>query len=137
MASVQLRLMADKRAVARATGLVERFCKQHQIARAAAHAVAVSLDELISNIAAHSYKSKPGALLVALQYDPGVLSVVIEDHGAPFDPTQAKIPHHRGPLATRPVGGLGLLFVKKLMDDISYQRAGSINRLKLVKRLSR
>ena len=60
---------------------------------------------------------------------------MIEDGGKPFDPTQAVTPHTDGTLASRREGGLGLLLVKNLMNDITYQRAGAINRLKLVKRL--
>jgi len=60
---------------------------------------------------------------------------VIEDGGKPFDPTQAVTPPTDGTLPSRRQGGFGLLLIKGVMDDITYQRAGTINRLKLVKHL--
>ena len=45
-------------------------------------------------------------------------------------PTRAVTPPTSDTLASRREGGLGLLLVKKLMDHISYQRAGGTNRLK-------
>ena len=60
--------------------------------------------------------------------------MVIEDGGKAFDLTEGG-PATGGTLASRREGGLGLLLVKNMMDDIKYQRAGAINRLKLVKRI--
>jgi anti-sigma regulatory factor (Ser/Thr protein kinase) len=83
----------------------------------------------------HGYDRQPGYLSIELQYDRSVFSIVVEDRGKPFDPTETmKLP--RGDtLMSRSEGGLGLLLVKKLMDDIRYHRAGATNRLKLIKRL--
>jgi len=73
--------------------------------------------------------------LIELHYDRRALSIVIEDGGKPFDPTQAVSLRADDTLASRREGGFGLPLVKGLMDDIMYQRAGPINRLKLVKHL--
>ena len=135
MAHAQIRLAADERTVARVTGWIERFCKQNRLSRAVTNAVSLSLEEIVSNIVVHGYGRQLGKLSIELHYDRQAFSVVIEDEGKPFDPTQAAAPYMGGTLASRREGGLGLLLVKNLMDDILYQRAGTINRLKLVKRL--
>jgi anti-sigma regulatory factor (Ser/Thr protein kinase) len=72
---------------------------------------------------------------IELHYDRRALSVVVEDGGKPFDPTQAVTPHTDGTLASRREGGLGLPLINGVMDDVTYQRAGTINRLQLVKHL--
>jgi anti-sigma regulatory factor (Ser/Thr protein kinase) len=95
----------------------------------------LSLDEVVSNILLHGYGRRPGQLSIALHYDGRAFSVVIEDSGKPFDLAKAAAPVNRGKLASRREGGLGLLIVKNLMDEITYKRTGAINRLKLVKRL--
>jgi serine/threonine-protein kinase RsbW len=135
MACAQIRLAADERAVTRATGWIVRFCEQHRLSRAVTNAVSLCLEEIVSNIVVHGYERQPGKLSIELHYDRRAFSVVIEDEGKPFDPMQAPAPPTGGTLASRHEGGLGLLIVKNLMDDIMYQRAGAINRLKLVKRL--
>jgi len=136
MARARLQLLTDERAGARVRILVERFCKQHGLPKAATNALNLSLDEIVSNIVMHGYRDKPGRLSIDLRFNRRTVSIMIEDRGRPFDPTRAKAAPMRRPLATRHPGGLGLLFVRNLMDDITYQRAGAINRLQLVKRLS-
>jgi serine/threonine-protein kinase RsbW len=134
MTRTQIRLAADERAVTRVTGWIVRFCEQHRLSGAVTNAVSLCLEEIVSNIVVHGYERQSGKLSIELHYDRRDFSVVVEDEGKPFDPTQAPAPP-TGTLASRREGGLGLLLVKKLMDDIIYQRAGAINRLKLVKRL--
>ena len=135
MARAQIRLAADERTVPRVTGWIVHFCEQHGLSRAVTDVVSLSLEEIVSNIVLHGYERQPGNLSIELHYDGQVFLVVIEDGGKPFDPTQASAPPTGGTLASRREGGLGLLLVKSLMDDIIYQRAGAFNRLKLVKRL--
>jgi anti-sigma regulatory factor (Ser/Thr protein kinase) len=93
------------------------------------------LEEVVSNIVEHGYERQPGTFSIELHYDHRALSVVIEEGGKLFDPIQAAIPHDDGKLASRREGGFGLRLVKGLMDDMVYQRAGTLNRLKLVKLL--
>jgi serine/threonine-protein kinase RsbW len=135
MTRAQMRLPADERTVARLRYLVECFCKEHGLPRTVSNVVMLSLDEIVSNILLHGYGGRPGQLSIALHFDGRAFSVVIEDAGKPFDMMKAAAPVTGGTLASRREGGLGLLLVKKLMDEITYQRAGAINRLKLVKRL--
>ena len=135
MTRAQMRLPADERTVARLRYLVECFCKQHGLPRTVSNVVMLSVDEIVSNILLHGYGGRPGLFSIALDFDGRAVSVVIEDAGKPFDVTKAVAPVTGGTLASRREGGLGLLLVKNLMDEITYQRAGAINRLTLVKRL--
>jgi anti-sigma regulatory factor (Ser/Thr protein kinase) len=135
MARAQIRLAADERTIARVTSWIEHFCEQHRLSRNVTNVVRLSLEEIVSNIVLHGYERQPGQLSIELHYDRRAFSIVIEDGGKPFDPTLAASSPTGGTLASCREGGLGLLLVKSLMDDIMYQRAGAINRLELVKRL--
>ena len=135
MARAQMQLTADERAVARVTAWIEHFCKKYRLPQTVSDVISLSLDEIVSNIVVHGYGRQPGELSIALHYGSRAFSVVIEDGGKPFDPTQAVIASTGDTLASRREGGLGLLLVKSLMDDVTYQRRGAINRLTLVKHL--
>lgn len=135
MAHARIRLAADERAVARVTSWLESFCNRHRLSRAVTDVVCLSLEEVVSNIVEHGYERQPGKFSIELHCDHRAVSAMIEDQGKPFDPMQAAIPHDDGILASRREGGFGLRLVKGLMDDVVYQRAGTKNRLKLVKLL--
>ena len=135
MAHARIRLAADERAVARVTSWLESFCNRHRLSRAVTDVVCLSLEEVVSNIVEHGYERQPGRFSIELHCDDRALSAMIEDQGKPFDPMQAAIPHDDGTLASRREGGFGLRLVRGLMDDVVYQRAGAMNRLKLVKLL--
>ena len=59
----------------------------------------------------------------------------IEDGGAAFDPTQAAAPALGATLQERKPGGMGILFVRQLMDSFEYRREGERNHLTLRRRL--
>jgi anti-sigma regulatory factor (Ser/Thr protein kinase) len=56
----------------------------------------------------------------------------VEDDGKPFDPLSVQTPR---PRSETEVGGVGLHFVKSLMDQLDYSRRDGINRLRLIKKL--
>jgi anti-sigma regulatory factor (Ser/Thr protein kinase) len=135
MTRAQIQLSTDECIVRRVTDWIGRFCERQRLSRAITDAVSLSLEEIVSNIAVHGYEGRPGKLSIEAHYDPRAFSVVIEDGGKPFDPTQTASTTFGDTLSSRSEGGLGLLLVKSLMDEIVYHRAGATNRLKLMKRL--
>lgn len=135
MARDRMQLVADAGAVRRVMDWVERFCTHHQLSRAVTDVVCLSVEEVVSNIVEHGYERQPGRLSIELQCDRQAFSAVVEDEGRPFDLTRAVPPPAGDTLASRREGGFGLQLVKGLMDEVIYQRAGPVNRLKLVKHL--
>ena len=62
-----------------------------------------------------------------------MLTLRIRDDGIPFDPTKVKLPDVSQPAGERPVGGLGILLISKLMDHMDYARINNQNVLTLTK----
>ncbi len=99
--------------------------------------ILIALDEILSNIV--KYASDAGAAReVAVSFDISAERVEIEiaDDGRPFDPVHdpGEVPETtpRG----LPIGGRGLMLVRKLMNEIRYEHSGGCNRLTLVKHLT-
>ena len=68
----------------------------------------------------------------------GILTLVIKDHGAPFDPTQHADVDVDAALDERQIGGLGIHLVKAIMDTVNYERtADGYNVLTLTKTLKK
>lgn len=114
---------------------IERFAVQNGIDAATLHDLNVTLDEALSNIIAHGFDDgAESEILIRLEHGAGEVVIVIEDRGRPFDPTQAPAPDVNAPLQARKVGGLGVHFMRSLMDEVSHCRIDGRNQLRLTKR---
>ena len=61
--------------------------------------------------------------------------VTLRDHGRRFDPASVPEPDLHSDLEDRDIGGLGLYFVRKLMDEVCFEFIpGSGNLVTMVKR---
>ena len=97
----------------------------------------IIIDELFSNIVRYGYDQPAahGTIAVNLSYIRGRLRLEITDDGRAFDPLAQPDPNLDLPASERPLGGLGIYFVKKLVDDLEYSRRGDCNRLVLSRRI--
>lgn len=120
-----------------AMSLLNRFCAENGLAAQALHDLNVVLDEALNNIISYGYEQGvAGGIKVRLEIQEDRIAILIEDRGRPFDPRQAPKPSLAGSLRERKVGGLGVHFMRSLMDDVTYTRVGGANRLCLIKKLT-
>ena len=92
----------------------------------------LALEEIIVNICSYAYQTPPGELTIRIEDTPRSFSVEFVDNGVPFDPLSAEDPDVSRPLMERDVGGLGILLVRRIMDEVHYARRGSLNCLRIV-----
>lgn len=92
------------------------------------------LEEALSNIIFYAYQQGSSHTIqvdfVALDKS---LEVTITDSGKAFDPTAKEDPDINLPAQERPIGGLGIFLIKKIMDELSYTRKQEYNILKMKK----
>jgi serine/threonine-protein kinase RsbW len=67
----------------------------------------------------------------------GRLIVKFLDTGIPFDVTTLAAPDLDASLSERKVGGLGIFLIRKMVDEVSYQREEDHNVLTFVLRTAR
>lgn len=98
--------------------------------------VELSIEELVVNIVNYGFdEGGAGRVDVVLDSSPDALRIEITDNGRPFDPFhEAPLPDLDSNVDERPIGGLGVHFVKTMMDEASYRREGDRNHVTLVKR---
>lgn len=115
----------------------ERFSAENGIGDAVRRPIQVVLDELLSNtVRCGRVPGRELTIDVDFRLDDGMLRVGLADDGVPFDPLGHDAPDTTLELADRPVGGLGILLVRSLVDEISYGSEGGRNRVRLGKRLA-
>ena len=102
----------------------------------AAYAVQMAVDEACSNIIEHAYGAEmAGDIVCTLEITPDSLIVVLRDQGRCFDPTQVSHPDLAANLKDRLLGGLGVHFMRQLMDRVEHRfEPGMGNVLTMVKR---
>jgi anti-sigma regulatory factor (Ser/Thr protein kinase) len=96
----------------------------------------VALEETLTNIMLHAYRDlETHQIEIRLTANPLSATLELLDDGIPFDPTQHEPPPAGAVVSDRP-GGLGLLFIRRLMDDVTYRRVADRNHLTLHKSVS-
>ena len=101
-----------------------------------AAALHVILDEICSNIVKHSGASYFELGLSRLLEPSGVKMEFIDD-GVAYNPLSHEDPDTTLPASKRPIGGLGIMMVKKMADSISYERSRNRNFLTVFKKAER
>ena len=93
----------------------------------------LSIDELITNIVSYGYADTDDhEIRITLTEQEESLVIVLEDDGFAFDPfSEAPEPDIDATVEERRIGGLGVYFVKTLMDAVSYERQDGLNRITL------
>ncbi len=61
------------------------------------------------------------------------LHIIYSDNGVPFDPLTLPVPDLAADVGRRPIGGLGIHFVRCLIPEIRYERRDGRNYLFLTK----
>jgi len=111
---------------------VEAFLLDVGCSAGSAQQWALVAEELFANIMGNAWPGRePGhcSIEVTAVAKPDVIHVSLraEDDGIAFDPLQAEPPDLEATLEDRPIGGLGIMFIKTMTDHQSYQRIDGHN----------
>lgn len=116
----------------------DEFSTAHGLTRKDTWPFHVALDEILSNVVRYGFSSQgsSGRIEIELRLEPETFEMVILDDAPPFNPLEAEPPDTSLDLDKRPVGGLGIEIVRRLMDVTEYQRVDDgRNRLTLRRRI--
>jgi anti-sigma regulatory factor (Ser/Thr protein kinase) len=144
---IQLDLRASIAELPRLKEAVEQFCARIGLEDKLSFTLQLVCDEWVTNIITHGYEagqaeeateeaSDERPIAVTLECtDESVLVLTFEDRAAAFNPLEHPEPDVTLELKDRKSGGLGIHFMKKMMDHCEYERLPEGNRLILVKQL--
>lgn len=95
------------------------------------------LEEALTNTILYGYEDQlEHAIRIDMAKIADELVIVITDDGKAFDPTIKEDPDITLSAEERPIGGLGILLIKKVMNIVAYQRLEEKNILTLKKRIN-
>lgn len=97
------------------------------------------LEEIFTNIVNHGFTDEKEKIEheieIKLTCRNDTLTIVFEDDGNSFDPTEMSSPDVKCAVEQRLIGGLGIHFVKHFIDTCSYKREKGKNIMILEKKL--
>lgn len=118
--------------LARVADFIADAAKKGQLTQRQSDDVQMAVDEAVTNVMEHAYANRgDGAIWIKCRVDEKTFVVEIRDTGKAFDVKKVKKPNVKSPLSERTIGGLGIFFMKKLMDKVEFthDRAGNLTRM--------
>ena len=94
--------------------------------------IELAAEEALVNIFRYAYPEATGDVEIVCDLDGDRFTVEIIDRGIPFDVTAMPDPGLDGGDPQREPGGLGILLMRKLMDEVHYRREKGRNILTLI-----
>jgi anti-sigma regulatory factor (Ser/Thr protein kinase) len=130
-AGLRLSLAASAAGLAAAQPVLRAFLDEAGLAPAVADRAELLVEEVVMNVHMHGFED-PAAAEVDLHaaVDPAGCTLVFEDAGRAFDPTQGELAERPTQLAEAEPGGLGLVLLRRMATGLDYERlAAGRNRL--------
>jgi phosphoserine phosphatase RsbU/P len=136
--SMKLKIKNQLSELERIAGTVEELAVKWSIPSKAAMEMNLALEELVTNIIFYAFDDKMDhEIIMEYIHLDNSIKITITDDGKPFDLTEKVTGLHiNKPVEERKVGGLGIHFVKKMMDAVEYQRSDNKNIVILTKKIS-
>ena len=122
--------------LSRLEGFMENVAEGCNMDAALATNINLALEEAVTNVVMYAYpEGTEGEVDIEAAVTADGLRFVISDDGVPFDPTTAPEADITLGVEERPIGGLGIFLVRKIMDSVEYRRENGRNRLIMTKNL--
>jgi serine/threonine-protein kinase RsbW len=101
---------------------VDEIAKQAGFDDMARYGIKTAVDEACSNIIDHAYGGEGrGDIECTCKTIDDEIKVILRDHGRSFDPETVPEPDLSSQIENRKERGLGLYFMRKLMDEIHFE----------------
>ena len=95
----------------------------------------LAVDEACTNIIEHGYEGEGrGQIELVCEPGDGELTITIRDQAKRFNPDGVPEPMLNATLEDMQIGGLGMYFMRQVMDSVEFSYEGGINQVVLVKR---
>lgn len=98
------------------------------------HQVTLAVEEVCANLIIHSHGCNPqDTIHLEIKDSPEKLIFEISDRGEAFNILDYEVPDLKKVMIEKRKGGLGIILVKKIMDEIEFESNNGTNTCRLIK----
>jgi anti-sigma regulatory factor (Ser/Thr protein kinase) len=133
---ISITVPANNGSLTKLTEWLDGVLRGYRCPEAVSNQVMLANEEIFVNIASYAYPAPGGEVTARIAKKGNLLALRYEDEGVPFNPLETPEPETNMPPEDRKIGGLGIFLVRKMMDNVKYERVNDKNRLTLYKTLS-
>ncbi|MBC8446325.1 MAG: ATP-binding protein [Chloroflexi bacterium] len=132
----ELTIDARQSSLGEVADFIEEVCATLGLDEDTAFAVQLATDEACQNAVEHSCRyAEDEEVTVACEVAASDLMITISDRGVPFDLAKVRPPRLDAPLEKRNNGGLGIYFMRQMMDEVHWARdSDGVNTVTMIKR---
>lgn len=134
--SIEIILNGHLDEIAHLASALDRFCDDAIVSDLVKNQINLVLEELYTNTVNYGLVGiSNGQVIINLLALNNQLEIRYQDNGIAFNPLEMADPDLMLSLDDRPIGGLGVFFVKAMTDNVTYSRVGGWNQLLMHKSL--
>lgn len=132
-------IITIKNAISEITGLLKKitgFGKKHNLSEEILSDIKLVVEEIVSNIIFYGFDDDAiHEIMITLEFSNRLITIRVEDQGKPFNPLTYNGKEAGSPLEDYEQGGMGILLIKELMDELEYEFRKGQNTLFMKKRI--
>jgi len=116
----------------RVLAILDEFWEQNGVEADIRADLDIAVEEILTNIIRHG-KTGGDTAIATVEVLPNRIVIEVRDRGIAFNPLEHPPPDIGLALDERRPGGLGILLVRRIMDQTDYERQDGTNRFTMVK----
>lgn len=112
------------------------YSKENKLTEKTVHDIQMALDELLTNIVNYGYEDTDEHQIdIHFGVNDDAVKVEIIDDSKPYNILEKDNPDISLSMEDKPIGGLGIFLIKKLMSNVDYYTEEGKNHLVMIKEL--
>jgi|SRR5690606_32304332 len=130
----RLNLSCQTSALSELRAFLQKALKTATLDEIEKHQVTLAVEEVCANLIIHSHRCNPKDVIhLQIQDSEDKLIFEISDQGEAFNLLDYEVPDLKKVMIEKRKGGLGIILVKKIMDEIEFESKNGTNTCRLIK----
>lgn len=130
----RLNISCQTSALSELRNFLKKSLQSYSLSEIDRHQVTLAVEEVCANLIIHSHGCNPQEIInLEIKDSPEKIIFEISDQGEAFNMLEYETPDLKKVILDKRKGGLGIILVKKIMDEIEFESNNGTNTCRLIK----